>query len=542
MTLEISRRTMIGAGFATALGVTLASCSNEGRGGAAGQAQQVDTSLLPTYIPYEGVEPDLQGSDGVADAYFAYPSDPVRVIDTPPGDGQPIATMGITNTPIPPGVGNNDFWQDLNERLGSDLTINLSNPSDYEQRFPTAVAGGQLPDVWGVGVAPQLPQLLESEALDLTEHLSGDAIEAYPFLANIPTDSWRSTVYNGKIFGVPVPRGVIATSILYARDDLLAEQGVTQGPSSFEDFFDMCSDLTAPQSNIWALSYVPLDYIRQMYGVPNGWEMVDGQLVSAYEHEGQKEALEAARRLAEAGLMNPDAFSAQWQDYKVWFSNGSTFFNYDTFSAWTNYFQLRASGQPDFSLTAFGPPQADGGGAASAWLGNPTNSITAINKDAGDRVETLLNFLNYLAAPFGTEEYKFLKFGEQDVHHTLEGTDPVLTDKGQSELQMGLLYMTDAPWPIYQPGNPDGTQAQYDAQMDIVPDAVRNPVTGLYSETNSRRGGQISQDLGNLQNDIMQGREDVSAWDDAVAAWKSDGGDEIRDEYMQALEEVEDIE
>lgn len=542
MTIDLSRRNLLRTSMVAGLGVPLVSaCSNEGRGGGTspGAPQQVDSSLLPNYIPYEDVEPDLIGSDGVANAFFEYPAEPVKAHSEAPGDGQPIRTMGITNTPIPPGVDNNEFWQGLNERLGSELSINLSTPADYEQKFPTAVAGGQLPDVWGVGVAPQLPQLLESQALDLSQYLSGDAVEAYPFLANIPTDSWRSTVYNGKIFGVPVPRGVISTYILYGRDDLLAAKGITEGPASFEDFVDICTELTEPQNNKWALSYIPTDYIRQMFGVPNGWSQDDdGTLVHAYEHEGQKEALEAARGIVEAGLMNPDAFSAQWQDYKVWFANGTTHFNYDSFSAWSNYFQLYA-GSGDFSLTAMPPPQADGGGQASAWLGNPTNSITAINKNAEDRVETLLKFLNYLASPFGTEEYKYIKYGNEGVHHTLEGSDPILTTKGQSEVQMGLLYMTDAPWPIYQPGMPDGTQAQYDAQMSIVPNAIRNPAMGLYSETSARQGSQLSSTMGNLQNDILQGREPVSAWDDAVASWKSGGGDKIRDEYMAALEETE---
>lgn len=45
--------------------------------------------------------------------------------------------------------------------------------------------------------------------------------------------------------------------------------------------------------------------------------------------------------------------------------------------------------------------------------------------------------------------------------------------------------------------------------------------------------------MGNLQNDILQGREPVSAWDDGVATWKSGGGDTIRDEFQAAMEEQE---
>ena len=356
MSIEITRRTMLRAGLATgiagAVGVPLlAGCSNEGRGGGGGGGTPQDVSgVLPTYVPYEGVAPDIEGSEGVANAFFAYPAEAVKTYDTPPGDGEVITTMGITNTPIPPGLDQNAFWQELNARLGSELRVSLSNPSDYAQKFPTAVAGDQLSDIFSVGSAPQLPGLLASKALDLTEYLSGDAIEDYPFLANIPTDSWRSGVFDGKLYGIPVPRGVISTYVLYGRDDLLADQGITESPASYDDFVDICTELTVPAANTWALSYLPIDYLRQMYGVPNGWELVDDKLVSSLEHEGQKEALEAGRKMVDAGLMNPDAFGAQWQTYKTWFAAGTTFFTYDSFSAWPGFYALRAGEQ--FSLAA----------------------------------------------------------------------------------------------------------------------------------------------------------------------------------------------
>lgn len=540
MTTSISRRSLLTAGLATGAlgGLALTGCSNEGRGATGPTDQAAQTGVLPSYLPYQGVEPDIPAADGVANTFFAYPADPVQGIAEPPGDGQKITTMGLTNTPIPPRLSENAFWQELNTRIGSELDISLYNPSDYSDRFPTAVAGDQLTDIFCVGSAPQLPALLDAKALDLTEHLSGDAIADYPFLANIPTDSWKSCVFNGKIYAVPVPRGVISTYVLYGRGDLLSEKGITDSPSSYEDFVDICTELTAPSANTWALSYLPIDYIRQMYGVPNGWELKDdGTLVSAYEHPGQKEALEAGRAMVEAGLVNPDAFSAQWQEYKTWFANGTTFYTYDSFSAWPGFYQLRAG--EGFQLQAFTVPKADGSGPGSSWIGSATNSITALNKNSADRAETLLKVLNWMAAPFGTQEYIFRKYGVEGVDHTLEGTDPILTDKGKSEVQLGLLYLTDAPWPIYLPGMPDEAQAQHDAQMAVVPSGVKNPVMGLYSETNAQKGGQIGQDVGSTQNDILQGRKPVSAWDDMVAKWKSDGGDKIRDEYQEALEAAE---
>lgn len=544
---QLSRRRILqaaGLGAAAVLGGPLLSaCSNEGRGGVqpppagtAGPGASGSGSLLPKYIPYTGANPDIPGKNGVGDLFYQYPANPVQAIQGAIGDGKPIRTLGLTNQPIPPGVDQNAFWQELNRRIGSDLDISLSNPADYQQRFPTAVAGDQLPDIFTIGSAPQLPGLLASKALDLTEHLAGDAVAKYPFLANIGTDSWKACLFNGRLMAVPVPRGIISSYVLYGRDDLLAEAGVTDGPESYQDFYDTCKQLTAPGNNRWALAYVPVDYVRQMYGVHNGWQEVNGELVSSYAHPAQKDALSASKKLFDDGLVVPDAFTAQWQDYKTWFGAGRALYTYDSFSAWPGFYSLVARDQ--FHLAAYGPPKAEGGGAAKGWLGNPTNSTTAINMKAADRVETLLNFLNWCAAPFGTQEYLFRKFGVEGTHYTLQGSDPILTDKGKSETQMGLLYLCDAPWPIYQPGNREATDAQHEAQTAFGTNSQQSRTVGVYSETSARDGARINKAMSDLQNDIIQGRQPVSAWDQGVADWKRNGGDKIRDELAKGLEET----
>ncbi|QIK73790.1 hypothetical protein G7070_03720 [Propioniciclava coleopterorum] len=541
---HLSRRTILqaaGVGAAAVLGgPLLAACSNEGRGGVqpttgAPGGGGGGGGVLPKYLPYAGVKPDIKGGNGVGDTFFAYPAEPVTAITAAIGDGKPIRTLGITNQPIPPALGNNAFWQELNKRIGSDLEISLANPADYNQRFPTAVAGDQLPDIFSVGSAPQLPGLLASKALDLTEYLAGDAIAKYPFLANIQTDSWKSCVYNGRLMAVPVPRGMISSYVLYGRDDLLASHGVSGPATSYQDLYDKAKAVTAPAENRWAFSYVPVDYIRQMYGVQNGWQEVGGTLQASYADPAQKDALEAAKKLFDDGLVVPDAFTAQWQDYKTWFGGGRAMYTFDSFSAWPSFLTLIAG--EHFSLAAYPPAKAEGGGAAKAWLGNPTNSTTAINAKAKDRVETMLSFLNWCAAAFGTSEYLFRKYGIEGVNYTLEGTDPILNDKGKSETQLGLLYLCDAPWPIYQAGDRKATQAQYDAQEAFMKNAVQSKTVGVYSETNARDGSRINKAMSDLQNDIIQGRQPVSAWDQGVADWKKNGGDKIRDELAKGLQE-----
>ncbi|GAA3085460.1 putative aldouronate transport system substrate-binding protein [Kribbella aluminosa] len=533
---ELSRRQILGgslAAVASAAGLPLLQgCSNKGRGGT--DAGGADGIKLPKYIAYQDFTPDLTGKNGVDSATFKYPADPVAAISGPVGDGQRVAALTVTNSPAPPARGRNAYWQELERRLGFTFDIEIVPSTDYGQRFQTAVAGGKLPDLFSIypGQVPSLPALLQKKAVDLTPHLSGDAISKYPLLANVPTVSWKQTVYDGKIYGIPIPRGAQSTLTLYSRDDLLTKLGITKPPASLQELQDLCKELTLAKTNTWALGRVPLTYLRQMFKIPNGWSVQNGRLVSAFEAEQQKDALEAGRKLMVAGVVHPDGFTAPGSIRKTWVANGSTLMVDDSFSAWHAFYNYP---HPDtFRLAAWAPPIAEGGGTAPVWLGAPTINITAINLTASDRVEALLSLLNYLAAPFGTSEYLFKNYGVKDVHHTLKGTDPVLTDKGRTEIALGLEYVANAPWMTYQPGAPDVTKAQFDAQDTLVPTAVADPTISLYSETNVRKGNQIG--MGDLELDILQGRKPVSAWDEGLAKWKKAGGDTIRDEFQKALD------
>lgn len=531
-----TRRSVLTAGALGGAGA-LAACSNEGRGGIPAKFANAPVEL-PEHIPFDGVAPDLPGDaeTGLMDGYFEYPAEPTVATSGAPGDSEEIASLVRTDSPVPPDVSRNAFWQELNARLGSDLRINIVPGPDWGQKFATTVAGDVLPDLFFVDSGmPQLPQFIDASAVDLTPYLSGSKIADYPFLANIPADTWNPTALNGKIMGIPIPRGVMSTSIMYKRQDLLEARGITEDPTDFEEFLDLCKELTAPQENVWAMGSVPLDFIRQMLGIPNTWIEDDGSLTRNFEHDAQREALEAARRMVEAGVLNPDTFAAQGNDVKNWFGSGRSYFTWDTFSAWPQFHREQTSGE-DFAMSMMRTPDYDGNeGSACSWLGDPTYGISAIRKDAEDRVETLLSVLNWLAAPFGTEEYLFRVYGAEGIHYDLDGTDPVLTQRGTSETPLGFRYLTDAPWPIYVPGNQQSTQNWYDGQKIAVSYGSADPTLGLYSETDTQRGGAITGRIDDLTGDILQSRKPVDAWPDGVKTWKAEGGDQIRDELEQAM-------
>ncbi|GAB3809809.1 extracellular solute-binding protein [Kribbella italica] len=533
---RLSRRALLGGVGALGLTGVVGACSNEGRGGNSGLNNSGNQSgVRPAYVPYKGVKPDLDGAEyNIPNAFTRYPANPVRAIENPPGDGKPINVLGSTNTPVPPKLEQNRFWQELNRRVGSPISVSLTPSGDYAQKFATSVAGDQLGDIFQVGGVPQVPQLLETKAADLTPHLSGDNIKKYPFLANLPSVGWNSCIFGDKIYAVPVPRGAISSQALYTRVDLLEKQGLSDEVKSLDDFLELCKALTDKRANRFALASSPTLFVRNMFDIPNTWSEDGKKLVSYLEHEAHEEIFEFLRKLWSSGYIHPDAYSGQQVDLKIRFGNGSSPLVVDTFSGWPDYLQTAVSDQARIGIIA--PPKHDGSGKGKIWLGGPTSNTTAISKKAEGRVESLLAYLNYLAAPFGTQEYLFRKFGLPVVHHKVVDGNPVLTAKGFSESQLGLKYQADEPWTIFLPEQKGNAEVQFNAMKEICPDAFANPAAGLYSETNVRKGSQLTSNIDQVTDDIIQGRKPVSAWADAVKKWKSGGGDKIAEEYAEALE------
>ncbi len=527
------------AGFAT---FALGGCTSSG--GTANPSHGAGRLKLPTYVQFNGPKPDLPGNDkGVNDAYLAFPGATglVATFTSKPGDGDPITAMTQWWSPAKPGVGSNSYWQALNERLGSPFDIQLIPGPDYAAKFATTVAGGELPDLFTIAPQPQLPRLLQAQALDLTEYLGGDAVKKYPNIANQPTDAWNGTVHNGSIYSVPVSRGILPTVILYVREDLLAEKGIEAQVSSFDEFLELCIEINDPANGRWALANFPADYLQQMLGIPNEWSYENGKLTSAWEYEEQEAALDAGIKLMKAGVVHPDAFTnTAWKER---FYNGHAYFARDGLSAWTPYYSSFTAAYPGdadtFSITGLKTPGFESGVTPSAWRGPSMSVAAGIGKGAKDRVETILKVIDYLCAPFGSTEELFLRRGVENEHFTWKDGDPIFTDLGTAE-HFQPTDLAAGPYVIYNASHPDAVRKLHAYEEYLAEFAQFNPTNYLDSAAFHKYNGALRTEMTDAFNEIVQGRQSLKTWRDKVSDWQSGGGDEMREEFQAALAEQGD--
>ena len=235
---------------------------------------------LPTFVPFQGPKPDLAGNaQGLDPAYYKFPSELIKSVPQPPGDGSPVSAIVYLTLAAPPAMAQNGAWQAVNKALNATLDMQLVPAADYPAKINTVLAGNDLPDfiynptiTVPVGVIAGLPQLLQSKAADLTQYLSGDAVKDYPNLAHYTNPTWRIGVVGGKIYGIPSARPPIGPVMMY-RADLFEKAGVQmdKAPKDADDFKRILLALTRADENQYGIatgqtSYLRADTQQHLYG------------------------------------------------------------------------------------------------------------------------------------------------------------------------------------------------------------------------------------------------------------------------------------
>ncbi|TCB96872.1 extracellular solute-binding protein [Micromonospora zingiberis] len=531
--LSLSRRRFLtlsgGAALAAGAGGLLAGCGSSQPAAPRGPA----TATLPDYIPSQLVRPDLAASaDGLMAGYYDYPRNLVDAFSGKPAEGAGDVSV-LTNmfNPVPPALGGNRYWQELNNRLGANLDITMTPAADYLNKLSTIIAGGDLPDMMLISARlTRRADVLTRLCADLSDLVSGNAVKDFPFLANIPTDSWLPTAFGSGIYAIPIPRAVVGT-IMFSRVDLIRQRGLNPDPANYQEFVELARGLTDARANRWAFGNPKrvIEFVSNMLGVPNLWQEEGGKFTSEYETDQRKQALARATELYQAGLFHPDSVGGKL-NLRDLFGNGTIAITADGYAAW----DILASTY-NVEVGGMAAPGFDGG-AGTNRAGTAIFALTAFKKASPDRLRQLLGICDWLSTPLGTSEYMFRRFGAEGQHYTWQDGVPVRTALGNTEVKLPLEYIAESPH-VLGPGDRTRVDAQRAYQEKIVPRVVRNPAEGLYSDAAIDKAGELSKIIDNAELDIISGRKPLDHWDEAVAAWRRAGGDQMRADYEKARAE-----
>jgi putative aldouronate transport system substrate-binding protein len=519
--------------------------------GVGAQATPATPGATPA-TPVGSAGPIVSAIEGVPNAYTQYP-EPFASVDAPPGSGSTIRIMTLSYSPPPTAKEDNRYWQELEGRLNVTYDAEVVPIANYDERITTLFAGRDLPDLNFLLPSPARPVIYDAfnqgAFHDLTDFVESGQIQDFPNLAAIPAYLWEACRVNGRIWGFP--KAVLRSNDpTYLRQDWLDAFGTPtlDSPDAVREF--LTSSATAdPDGNGSADTYGLAPYgggwdsfiLNQMFEVPYGWHLnEDGTLINQVETEQYRQALEFARTLFEAGAYHPDAATLtvpQAVDLMIVGRTGMASNGFAAVFGPTGFRSTIKEQVPAARLEPLILPAPDGTEAVTyagpGYFGFTSIAASAAQDEA--RLNELYAVLNYMFAPFGSEEETFLRYGLPRVHSdAAEGGGFTLTDQGSAD-RSALVYPFLSENFFFYPGMPEEAvfAQKFNERMASV--AIRNPVQNLFSETQGREGAALGQFVSDSYTSFVTGRESLDGFDAFVQEWRSRAGDTIRTEYEEAL-------
>ena len=387
---------------------------------------------------------------------------------------------------------NNPTWQAINKELNADVNMNVIPGADYRAKFATTMSSGgnDLPDImhlfFGYTVAPNIPGFLKAQCADLTPYLAGDAAKDYPNLAAIPTPAWKNSLaaIDGALYLVPIHRQM--TSIppyggnFFKNVDMWdTELGQDFVPKNADDFKKALTTLTHPQENRWGIgsfgtgaTLFGLGSFSEMFGTPNNWKLdASGKLIKDRETEEFKAAVGFMRDLFAAGVYWPDSIQS---------TNARADFVGKKFAvspegqgnSWVDFWQRGATQQtPPTRFGMIKPFVAQDSQKPIHFLGSGFVSTNALKKASPERIKELLRIMNWLAAPFGSQEDLMLTYGLAGTDYNLDAKgNPKPTQDGTGRAgYVPWRYVAQHPWVYYQADLPGFAKASHEAEQATLP-------------------------------------------------------------------------
>lgn len=552
----MSRRDMLRLGAGLAGGSLLAACSSSPNAKPPTSKPSSKTLTLPTFKAGRALPGAITSANPLVPMAFETFPTPYQSVSQKPMAGGGVDVFMLIWGSAPPPMSQNTWWQNLNKELGGQWNPTLVPAAVYDQRVATMLASGKIPDLSWIQPdysAPTAQAVQQGAFANLTEALAGDAVMAYPNLAQIPTYAWERSSVNGSIYGVPHPLYLLNQVDVY-RADWAEKLGYPEPPKNADEVLALFTAFSkgnpAGSTQTWGVAAFDLlltTFVSNMFRVPNRWRLnKDGTFTSSIETDEYEAALTYMNKMWKAGVFHPDALLYQTQTDKIpdLFTAGRTGFYRPPSAAWFaagTYADQLLEANPDARAELLVTPGHDGGTPLNqqtdGWYG-----IASISAEAGrdkERLGELLRVLDYLAAPFGSEEFLSYNYGLEGRHYTLDDKgNPVPTEDPKILSELGAGYfISPAESTLYYPGTQGRAtkaHAYYAAQLE---NSVSDPALGLVSETNMSKGAVLSQLNTSYQNDIVSGRKPLSALTEWRSRWRSQGGDKVRQEYQEALQQ-----
>lgn len=431
----------------------------------------------------------------------------------------------------------------INEELNINLKIQWVPYDTYAQKLNVMAASNEFPDVFMVlenefnkwrdkGVFMDVKPELDKYA-NLTAHLGEEGLK----------------IMNpeGKYYGLPWYL-TETRDTLAIRQDWLDKLGL-QMPTTVDEFYEVAKAFATqdPDGNGQADTpgfsfgitnnlFTNIDPIIGAFGLGNQWIEIDGQLVPMQvQTEELKEFAAFMNKAYTEGVVDKDFPANKVKDSVAKLEAGKTgiamIVPNEFYTATLPTLQKL---QPDANLVQMLPPKGPSGLQATQTTAM-LNKVVINAKAEPAKQQRILEMLDYMLTDEG---YDLIKHGIEGVHFkkladgTYEKLEPFDTERPQL-LSTWFFRRFDPALQIRKWDDQEKSQNILAIYENNEKYRWANPAAGLSSDTLTKKGPALQQKWMETMTKVIVGQAPLSAIDDAAAAWKRGGGDDIMKEINE---------
>jgi putative aldouronate transport system substrate-binding protein len=427
--------------------------------------------------------------------------------------------------------------KEINKKMNVNFKVQWVPSDTYAQKLNVMAASNEFPDVFYIQEAEFNKWRDKGIFMDVKPELS-----KYANLSKfIPADGMAKMNPKDKYFGFPY-YVTDTRDTLAIRKDWLDKLGL-KSPTTTDEFYEVAKAFATkdPDGNgqadtpgfsfgIVNNKFVHIEPLMGAFGLGNEWSEVNGQLVPMQAQANELKEFAAFMKKAYAeGALDKDFPANKQKDSIGKLEAGKTgiamivpneFFN--------GTLPTLRKLTPSAELIQLLPPKGPTGKQATPTL-QMTNKIVINAKIDPAKKQRILELLDYMMSDEG---YDLIKNGIEGVHYT-KGSDGKYQKLEAFDKDRPQLLST---W-FFRRFDPDIQIRKWDDQefakkirtLFEINEKYRwkNPAEGFFSETVTKKGVGLQQKWMETMTKAIVGQVPLTAIDDAVAAWKRDGGDEI---------------
>ncbi|MGG1519529.1 extracellular solute-binding protein [Paenibacillus oryzisoli] len=456
----------------------------------------------------------------------------------------------------PPATDNNKAKDDIEKRGNVKLDVTFVPSEAYKDKLSVAVSAGDSYDLLLLdgGKDDKYTNLVKMGAFhDLTPYL-----ENTKNLKQIDQAVWNNTKVQGKVYGIPRPRGLYGggDGNLIIRKDWLDKYNLpmpktldelTNALQVFKEKDPAGGGKTIPLSvnGVDAIGspgpFAGTNPMQFAFGVPNVWKLDNGKAVRDFQTPEYKAYLEWLQGAWSKGLIDKDApvLKNQQQVRSKFMAGVAGVFagNASDFTE-TNVAKLKQV-DPNAEIAIIDLLEGPGGKKGVAVIGGYYGLWAIPSSVPKDKVQQIINFLDFSASE---ENAAFAKTGVIGVHASeLKDGIAVQTDdqKKQFDLDKPSQFVLENkadPYTYATAKDPAILKVQK-ASLDVISKAgIENPFLSYNSQVASKNPDSYKK-MSAVMTKFVLGE---SKWDDVqkeIDAWTTGLGAQITKELQDQYNE-----